>query len=86
MMAKPKEDDNGSQTLALIDLLNPNQQVSIVQKATTGPMLLETARTIIQVMIEFQGIERDTGGPRGRGGSGGGSGSRVRTSRPMICP
>ena len=61
MMAKPKEDDNGKLwTPALIDLFRIlNQQVSIVQKATTGPMLLETARTIIQVMIEFQGIERD---------------------------
>ena len=58
MMSRPKEDDNGKLwTPALIDLFRIlNQQVVIVQKSTTGAMLLETARTIIQVMIEFQGI------------------------------
>ena len=61
MMSRPKDDDNGKLwTPALIDLFRIlNQQVVIVQKSTTGAMLLETARTIIQVMIEFQGIEID---------------------------
>ena len=60
-MSKPKEDDQGKLwTPALIDLFRIlNQQVTIVQKSTTGAMLLETARTIIQVMIEFQGIEME---------------------------
>ncbi|QDZ21270.1 subunit Sec6 of exocyst complex [Chloropicon primus] len=68
-MSKPKEDDHGKLwTPALIDLFRIlNQQVSIVQKATTGPMLLETSRTIIQVMIEFQGIEMERLGLKDRG-------------------
>lgn len=60
-MAVPKEDDNGKLWKpALIDLFRIlNQQVAVVQKATTGAMLLEASRAIIQVMIEFQDIERE---------------------------
>ena len=60
-MGQPQEDEEGKLwTPALIDLFRiMNQQVSIVNKSTNGVMLLETSRTIIQVMMEFQHIESE---------------------------